>query len=73
MEYSNRNEKMILLIRTLYEGQKSAMQLECGATEWFPVTKGVRHGCILSLHLFSIYTEGIMREVEHDHRKEEYV
>ena len=64
--------KIIFLIRSLYEGEQSAMQLECGTTEWFPVTKGVRQGCILSPHLFSIYTEGIMREVEHDHRKEEY-
>ena len=30
------------------------------------VTKGVRQGCILSPHLFSLYTEGIMREVEYD-------
>ena len=42
------------------------------AVEWFPVSKIGRQGCILSHHLFSIYKYGIIREVEHDHMKEEY-
>ena len=68
----NFNQKLINLIRSLYEGQQSAVRLECGTSEWFPVTKGVREGCILSPHLFSLYTEGIMREVSLDHRKDDY-
>ena len=47
-------------------------KLENGTTEWFPVTKGGRQGCILSPHLFSLYTEGILREVEYDPRSGEY-
>ena len=58
--------------KSLYEGQLSAIQLECGTSEWYPVNKGVRQGCILSSHLFSLYTEEIMKEVEHDDRKVEY-
>ena len=68
----NFNQKLINLIRSLYEGQQSAVRLECGTSEWFPVTKGVRQGCRLSPHLFSLYTEGIMREVSLDHRKDDY-
>ena len=64
----NFDPKIILLIRSLNEGQQSAMQ-----SKWFTATKGARQGCILSPHLFSIHSEGIMREVEHDHRNEEYV
>ncbi|GFO10136.1 LINE-1 retrotransposable element orf2 protein [Plakobranchus ocellatus] len=64
--------KIIRLVKSLYEGQQSAVQLEYGTTEWFPVTKGVRQGCILSPHLFSLYTEEIMRDVEFDPRKDEY-
>ncbi|GFN82103.1 endonuclease-reverse transcriptase [Plakobranchus ocellatus] len=64
--------KIIGLVKSLYEGQQSAVQLEYGTTEWFPVTKGVRQGCILSPHLFSLYTEEIMRDVEFDPRKDEY-
>ena len=68
----NFNQKLTNLIRSLYEGQQSAVRLECGTSEWFPVTKGVRQGCILSPYLFSLYTEGIMREVSLDHRKDDY-
>ncbi|GFN86089.1 endonuclease-reverse transcriptase [Plakobranchus ocellatus] len=64
--------KIIGLVKSLYEGQQSAVQLEYGTTEWFPVTKGVRQGCILSPHLFSLYTEENMRDVEFDPRKDEY-
>ena len=68
----NFNQKLINLIRSLYEDQQSAVRLECGTSEWFPVTKGVRQGCILSPQLFSLYTEGIMREISLDHKKDDY-
>ena len=32
-----------------------------GTTDWFQIGKGVRQGCILSLHLFNFYAEYIMR------------
>ena len=32
-----------------------------GTTDWFQIGKGVRQGCILSPHLFNLYTEYIMR------------
>ena len=68
----NFHHRTVNLIRSLYEDQQAAVQLESGTTEWFSVTKGVRQGCILSPHLFSLYTEGIMREVEHDPRNNVY-
>ena len=68
----NFDKKIISLIKSFYKDQQSAVQLENGTTEWFPVTKGVRQGCILSPHLSSLYTEGIMREVGYDPRSGEY-
>jgi hypothetical protein len=41
-------EHFIGLIRDLYTEQDAKVQVEKGATNWFPVQKGVRQGCILS-------------------------
>ena len=45
----------------LYAGQEAAVRTEHGTTDWFPIIKGVRQGCILSPCLFNIYAEYIMR------------
>ena len=72
LQEMNFDNKIISLIKSLYENQQSAEQLDNRTTEWFPVTKGARQGCILSPHLFSLYTEGIMREKQNDPRSGEY-
>ena len=33
-------------------------------TPEFPILKGVRQGCIISPHLFNLYTENITREAD---------
>ena len=35
-------------------------------TDWFQIVKGVHQGCILSLYLFNLYTEYIMRNAGQD-------
>ena len=52
--------KITSLIQALYVNQESAVRLEQGRTDWFPVSRGVWQGCILSPCLFSIYTECTM-------------
>ena len=54
------------LIKNLYTGQEAVVRTEAGDTEWFPIGKGVRQGCILSPCLFNLYTEHVMREAEFD-------
>ena len=71
MGVHNNIVKLIVIVN-LYAGQQAAVRLECGMSDWFSVSKSVRQGCILSPHLFSLYTEGIMREVEQDSRKDLY-
>ena len=49
------------LLRNLYAGQEATVRNGHGTTDWFPLGKGVRQGCILSPCLFNLYAEYIMR------------
>ena len=48
-------------MRNLYAGQEATVRTGHGTTDWFPIGKGVRQGCILSPCLFNFYAEYIMR------------
>ena len=50
------------LLRNLYAGQEATVRTGHGTTDWFQIGKGVRQGCILSLCLFNLYAEYIMRK-----------
>ena len=64
--------RLISPIMKLYERQQSTVRIEGGLSDWFPVCKGVRQGCILSPYLFSAYTETVMRDVMEDQRSVEF-
>ena len=49
------------LLRNLYAGQEATVRTKHGTTDWFQIGKGVCQGCILSLCLFNLYAEHIMR------------
>ena len=59
-------EYIIVLIKKLYSQQEATVRTEFRNTEWFPIGKGVRQGCILSPGLFNIYSENIMRNANLD-------
>ena len=48
-------------LRNLCAGQEATFRTGHGTTNWFPIGKGVHQGCILSLYLFNLYAEYIMR------------
>ena len=54
-------DHLTCLLRNLYAGQEAAVRTGHGATDWFPIGKGVHQGCILSPCLFNLYAEYIMR------------
>ena len=56
----------ISLISSLYKDQRGTIRWDSQNCQFFNITKGVRQGCILSPHLFSLYTEQIMREADID-------
>ena len=54
-------DHLTCLLRNLYAGQEETVRTGHGTTDWFQIGKGVRQGYILSLCLFNLYAEYIMR------------
>ena len=54
-------DHLTCLLRNLYAGYKAVVRILYRATDWFKIEKGVRQGCLLSLCLFNLYAEHIMR------------
>ena len=54
-------DHLTCLLRNLYAGQDAIVSTEYGTTGWFQIGKGVHQCCILSLCLFNLYAEYIMR------------
>ena len=59
-------DKEINIIKNLYLQQKITVRYENETSEEITIKRGVRQGCILSLCLFNIYTEYLIREVRED-------
>src|SRR5574342_67488 len=55
------SDHLTYLLRNLYAGQEATVRAGHGTTDWFQIGKGVRQGCILSLCLFYLYAEYVMR------------
>ena len=53
-------DHLTCLLSNLYAGQEAKVRTGHG-TDWFQTGKGVCQGCILSLCLFNLYVEFIMR------------
>ena len=49
------------LLRNLYVGQEAIVRTGHRTMDWFKIDNGVLQGCILSLHLFSLYAEYIIQ------------
>ena len=54
-------DHLTCLLRNLYTGQEATVRTGHGTIDWFQIGKGVHQGCILSLCLFNLYAEYIMR------------
>ena len=54
-------DHLTCLLRNLYAGQEATVRNGHGTTDGFPIGKGAHQGCILSLCLFNLYAEYIMR------------
>ena len=54
-------DHLTCLLRNMYAGQEETFRTRHGTTDWFQIGKGVCQGCVLSLCLFNLYAEYIMR------------
>jgi len=54
-------DHFMCLLRNLYAGQEATVRTGIGTTDWFQIRKRLGQGCILSLCLFNLYAEYIMR------------
>lgn len=63
MGFSNH---LVSLVESLYSNQKATIRWNGQHCQPFDIKKGVRQGCILSPHLFNLYTEQVMRESDID-------
>ena len=54
-------DHLTCLIKNLYAGQETTVRTGHGTIDWFQIRKRVHQGCILSLCLFNLYAEYIMR------------
>ena len=57
---------LICFLRNLYAGQEETVRTSHGKTDWFQIGKGIHQGCIVSLCLFSLYAEYIIRNARLD-------
>src|SRR5574337_1423321 len=54
-------DHLTCLLRNLYAGQEATVGTGNGTADWFQIGKEVSQGCILSLCLFNLYVEHIIR------------
>ena len=64
-------DHLICLLRNLYAGQEATVRTRHGTTDWLQSGKGVHQGCILSSHLFNLYTEYITQNAGLDEAQAE--
>ena len=62
-------EHLTCFLSNMYAGQEATVRTGQGTTDWFQIGKGARQGCILSLCLFNLYEEYIMRNAVLDEEK----
>eukprot|EP00732_Lithocolla_globosa_P001538 Lithocolla_globosa_v1_NODE_782_length_3286_cov_3.792634.p1 type:complete len:976 gc:universal NODE_782_length_3286_cov_3.792634:2974-47(-) len=59
----NLHGRMFQSIQALYTDSTSAVRLNGMLTDWFPIEKGVKQGCLLSPLLFALYVNDLIIEL----------
>ena len=59
-------DHLTCLLRNMYAGEEATVRNGHGITDWLKIGKGEHQGCILSLCLFNLYAEYILRNARLD-------
>ena len=51
-------------MQSFYVASRACVRVGNVVSEWFPVTVGLRQGCVMSPWLFNVYMDGVVREVK---------
>ena len=57
-------EGLLRAIQSMYLGSQAWVRTSGKVSGWFPITQGVRQGCVMSPWLFNVFMDGIMRETK---------
>ena len=58
--------KDLRIVKNLYWEQNAAVKIEGECSEFKPIKRGVRQGCVMSPDLFNLYSEYILRNLEEE-------
>ena len=50
-------------VKSLYVDSRTCVRVGNDVSEWLPVNVGLRQGCVMSPWLFTVYMDGVIREV----------
>ena len=59
-------QKFITILRQLHEGQQGQVKHNGSLSDSFPISNGVKQGCVLAPTLFSIFFSNMLREAKED-------
>ena len=58
--------KILTILRQLHEGQQGQVKHNGSLLDSFPISNGVKQGCVLAPTLFSIFISIMLREAKED-------
>ena len=65
-EYYGIPAKIVAILKSWYDGIHSCVRLDGEDGDWFPISTGLRQGCVMSPSLFNAYMDAMMRKVTED-------
>ena len=54
--------RLLRAIRSFYKKSEGCVRVKDELSSWFPITQGVRQGCVMSPWLFNVFMDKIVRE-----------